>query len=51
MQDYIRDENHEQNKTTYCKSMEKLNTYVEKEDKMCYNMQMIGTKEDYIQGW
>jgi len=33
MQDYIRDENDEQNKTAYCKSMEELNTYVERRTK------------------
>lgn len=49
MQDYIRDENHEQDKPVYCKSMEEHKTY--KENKRCYNMQIIGTKEDYIQEW
>jgi len=33
MQDYIRDENHEQNKTAYRKSMEELNTYIERRKK------------------
>jgi hypothetical protein len=33
MKDHIRHENHEQNKTAYCKSMEELNTHAERRTK------------------